>query len=240
MRLPLSAFRKTNLICALPKNAQKLHAFRRTFASVTDDKATLIVERKEGKHAGVVVIRMNRPETKNALSRAMLDHFLRALYELKFDRTARTLIIKSDVPGAFCAGADLKERRTMPAEEVPKFVDGLRGLMNSLAALPLPVIAAVDGFALGGGLEMALACDIRIASANAKMGLTETRLAIIPGAGGTQRLARVVGVAKTKELIFTAKMLTGTEAARIGLVNQVVESDPFAKALEIAEDILKT
>lgn len=128
----------------------------------------------------------------------------------------------------------------MPVEEVPKFVDRIRRLTADLANLPIPVIAAIDGFALGGGLEIALACDIRVATKDAKMGLTETKLAIIPGAGGTQRLTRAVGVSKAKELIFTAKMIDGAEAEKIGLVNQAVDdksSVPYA--IKIAEDILK-
>jgi methylglutaconyl-CoA hydratase len=107
---------------------------------------------------------MNRPETKNAFSRLMVDLYRKAIDELKFDKHVRAVIIKSDVPGAFCSGADLKERREMPVEEVPKFVYGLRQLTNDIASLPFPVIAAIEGFALGGGLELALACDIRVAS----------------------------------------------------------------------------
>jgi len=200
----------------------------------------LRIDRLKHKHEGIVQIRMNRPETKNAISKAMLDGFCKAVEELKFDKSARVLILRSDVPGAFCTGADLKERRTMPVEEVPKFVDRIRRLTADLASLPIPVIAAIDGFALGGGLEIALACDIRVATKDAKMGLTETKLAIIPGAGGTQRLTRAVGVSKAKELIFTAKMIDGTEAERIGLVTQAVDdksSVPYA--IKIAEDILK-
>uniref|UniRef100_A0AC35FL22 Uncharacterized protein n=1 Tax=Panagrolaimus sp. PS1159 TaxID=55785 RepID=A0AC35FL22_9BILA len=208
--------------------------------STTSEKPPLLVERLSKKHEGIVQIRMNRPQTKNAISKAMLETFCKAVEELKFDKSARVLIIRSDVPGAFCTGADLKERRTMPAEEVPKFVDRIRQLTSNLASLPIPVIAAIDGYALGGGLEIALACDILIATKDAKMGLTETKLAIIPGAGGTQRLSRAVGVSKAKELIFTAKMIDGIEAERIGLVSRAVDdksSVPYA--FEMAELILK-
>uniref|UniRef100_A0A914PCX7 Uncharacterized protein n=1 Tax=Panagrolaimus davidi TaxID=227884 RepID=A0A914PCX7_9BILA len=208
--------------------------------STTSEKPPLLIERLSKKHEGIVQIRMNRPQTKNAISKAMLESFCKAVEELKFDKSARVLIIRSDVPGAFCTGADLKERRTMPAEEVPKFVDRIRQLTSNLASLPIPVIAAIDGYALGGGLEIALACDILIATKDAKMGLTETKLAIIPGAGGTQRLTRAVGVSKAKELIFTAKMIDGIEAERIGLVSRAVDdksSVPYA--FEMAELILK-
>lgn len=137
------------------------------------------------------------------------------------------------------SGADLKERKLMSESEVPKFVDSLRGFMNELSALPIPVIAAIDGYALGGGLEIAMACDIRIASPTSMLGLTETKLAIIPGAGGTQRLPRLVGIAKAKEMIFSGKVLTGNEAADVGLVNQV-DQNPFEKCLSMAKAILKT
>ncbi|VDM63138.1 unnamed protein product [Angiostrongylus costaricensis] len=136
------------------------------------------------------------------------------------------------------AGADLNERKEMSVDEVPRFVDSLRSSFTELETLPQPVIAAIDGYALGGGLELALACDIRVASANAKVGLIETRLAIIPGAGGTQRLSRVVGISMAKELIFTGRVISGEEANRIGLVNHCTQSDAFAKAVDIAREIL--
>uniref|UniRef100_A0AC34Q8D5 Enoyl-CoA hydratase n=1 Tax=Panagrolaimus sp. JU765 TaxID=591449 RepID=A0AC34Q8D5_9BILA len=132
----------------------------RCFAAAPE--VPLRVDRLKQKHEGIVQIRMNRPETKNAISKAMLDAFSKTVEELKFDKTARVLILRSDVPGAFCTGADLKERKTMPVDEVPKFVDRIRRLTSDLANLPIPVIAAIDGYALGGGLEIALACDIRV------------------------------------------------------------------------------
>lgn len=113
-------------------------------------------------------------------------------------------------------GADLKERSTMSQEQVANFVTNLRSLLSRIYNLPIPVIAAIDGVALGGGLELALACDIRIANCNSKMGLVETKLAIIPGAGGTQRLTRIVGTAISKELIFTAKTIDGKRAHSLG------------------------
>ena len=130
----------------------------------------------------------------------------------------------------------------MTPEEVPAFVNRARGLMSELEALPQPVIAALDGVALGGGLEMALAADLRVASARARLGLTETRLAIIPGAGGTQRLPRLIGPAKAKELIFTARIVGGAEAAELGLVNRLAdgsaEDAAYEAALEMAVEIL--
>jgi len=131
----------------------------------------------------------------------------------------------------------------MPPEEVGPFVARLRGLVSSISDMPMPVIAAIDGAALGGGLEMALACDLRVASSEAKMGLVETRLAIIPGAGGTQRLPRLVGPAIAKELIFTARVIDGEEAGRIGLVNKAVPQNDdgdaaTSAALALAQEII--
>ena len=142
-------------------------------------------------------------------------------------------------PGTFCAGADLKERAKMRMEDVGRFVSMARNLVTDLHDLPVPTIAAIDGVALGGGLEVALACDMRIAGKTSKIGLVETRLAIIPGAGGTQRLPRLIGMAKAKELIFTARILNGEQSEEIGLVNYVVdENQAYNKALEIASEIL--
>ncbi|KAK3103239.1 hypothetical protein FSP39_017747, partial [Pinctada imbricata] len=140
-------------------------------------------------------------------------------------------------------GADLKERAKMTNEEVGPFVAGLRASVSEMANLPMPTLAAIDGFALGGGLEVALACDMRITSHNAKLGLVETRLAIIPGGGGTQRLARAIGPAKAKELIFAARVFDGSEAEKMGVVNHSVpqneEGDAaFQKSLELAREIL--
>ncbi|CEQ39337.1 SPOSA6832_00849 [Sporobolomyces salmonicolor] len=133
--------------------------------------------------------------------------------EVRFDGETRVLILRSAVPGAFCAGADLKERKTMSELEVARFLYNLRRLLSELESLPIPTIAAIDGPALGGGLELALACDLRVAAPSVtKIGLPETRLAIIPGAGGTQRLARLIGTSRAKDLIFTAKVMTAEEA----------------------------
>ena len=124
------------------------------------------------------------------------------------------------VPKAFCTGADLKERRNMPPAEVGPFVSSLRQMVRDFYELPVPTIAAIDGYALGGGLEFAMSADLRTVSDSAKVGLTETKLAIIPGGGGTQNISRLVGVAKAKELVFTGRMISGNEAERIGLVNK--------------------
>jgi len=126
---------------------------------------------------------------------------------------------------AFCAGADLKERADLNELQVKEFIFTIRNLFTSIEYLNKPVIAAINGVALGGGAELFLACDIRIAAMNASIGLTETRLAIIPGAGGTQRLPRLIGRGKAKELIFTGRRVDAREALQIGLVNQICENE---------------
>lgn len=163
--------------------------------------------------------------------------------QLRFEPVdrVRVVILKSNVQGAFCAGADLKERAQMTQAETAAFVHELRTTFTELENLPVPTIACINGAALGGGLELALACDIRIAERGPKvlLGLPETGLAIIPGAGGTQRLPRIIGVCKAKELVFTARKLNPDEAEKIGLVNYAVEPDQsYSKALEIATEII--
>lgn len=131
----------------------------------------------------------------------------------------------------------------MSPVEVKRFVNSLRQLVVNIENLPMPVVAAIDGAALGGGLELALACDLRTASASTKLGLVETRLAIMPGAGGTQRLPRIISPALAKELIFTARVFTGEEASKMGIVNYAVPQNDdndaaFQRALKLAEEIL--
>uniref|UniRef100_A0A8C6JM56 Uncharacterized protein n=1 Tax=Melopsittacus undulatus TaxID=13146 RepID=A0A8C6JM56_MELUD len=166
-----------------------------------------------------------------------------ALEQLRFDEKVRVVVFKSEVKGVFCAGADLKERAQMDDAEVGHFVKRLRNLMDEIAALPVPTIAAIDGYALGGGLELALACDLRVAASSAKMGLIETTRGLLPGAGGTQRLPRCVGIGLAKELIFTGRQIDGQQAASIGLVNHTVpqnnEGDAaYQRALTLAKEIL--
>ncbi|XP_023047105.1 methylglutaconyl-CoA hydratase, mitochondrial isoform X5 [Piliocolobus tephrosceles] len=140
-------------------------------------------------------------------------------------------------------GADLKERAKMSSSEVGPFVSKIRAVINDIANLPVPTIAAIDGLALGGGLELALACDIRVAASSAKMGLVETKLAIIPGGGGTQRLPRAIGMSLAKELIFSARVLDGQEAKAVGLISHVLEQNQegdaaYRKALDLAREFL--
>jgi methylglutaconyl-CoA hydratase len=196
----------------------------------------LRVERLGGEDQGIVLLGLNRPESKNALGRTLMDAFRQALTELRFDSSARVVILHSVVPGVFCAGADLKERASMKPAEVSAFVHGLRSAFTELEDLPMPTIAAIDGAALGGGLELALACDLRVLGADAKLGLPETSLAIIPGAGGTQRLPRLVGQSQAKALIFTGRRLNAEEALTLGLANHAV---PSGRALDRAKALAR-
>jgi enoyl-CoA hydratase/carnithine racemase len=177
----------------------------------------------------------------NSFNFAMLNALKDATEEIRFDPDVRVVIITGAGEKAFCSGADLKERATLSPMEVKKFIHTIRNLFTEIENLNKPVIAAVNGIALGGGTELSLACDIRIASKNAAMGLTETRLAIIPGAGGTQRLPRLIGRGPAKELIFTGRRVTAEEALNIGLVNRICESaDLIAEAVKMADMICET
>lgn len=171
----------------------------------------------------VAILTLNRPDAMNAINFDMLNAMKAEVESIRFNAGIRVVIITGAGEKAFCAGADLKERADMPEDRVRMFIYTIRRLFSDIESLSKPVIAAVNGLALGGGTEMTLACDIRIASMNASMGLTETRLAIIPGAGGTQRLPRLVGRGKAKELIFTGRRVDAKEALEIGLVNSVCE-----------------
>jgi enoyl-CoA hydratase/carnithine racemase len=196
---------------------------------------------KTEEHDSVVILTLNRPEVMNAFNFTLLHALKEKIEELRFRSEVRVVIITGAGEKAFCAGADLKERMTLSEIQVKEFIFTIRNLFTSIEYLNKPVIAAINGIALGGGTELALASDIRIASLNATMGLTETRLAIIPGAGGTQRLPRLVGRGKAKELIFTGKRVGAEEALQIGLVNQVCEPDVLLdRCKEMAQLICET
>lgn len=193
-------------------------------------------------HPGVTCLSLNRPESKNAISLTLLQQLQECLEIVRFDKSTRVLIVRSTTVGSFCAGADLSERRSMTPVQVTKFLSGLRDALGKLEKLPIPTIAAIDGPALGGGLELSLACDLRVAGYDVtKIGLPETRLGIIPGAGGTQRVSRILGPAKAKDLIFTARTLTAKEALEWGLVNYVsgISATAFDQALSLAASIVK-
>lgn len=173
------------------------------------------------RQGGVAVVIINRPERMNSLSRATLEAFGRIGQELHGDPSLRAIVVTGAGEKAFCAGADLKERKGMDENAVRDQVKMYRTHLGWLDTSSVPVIAAINGVALGGGLEVALMCDLRVAAEHAKLGLPETSIGIIPGAGGTQRLPRVVGEARAKELILLASRLTAAEALGMGLVNRV-------------------
>jgi len=201
------------------------------------NEQVLLVEEKDG----VAVLTLNRPQVMNSFNFPLLNALKEHVDALRFKTDIRVVIITGSGQKAFCAGADLKERATLDEQRVKEFIFTIRDLFTSIEYLNKPVIAAVNGVALGGGTELALACDIRIAASNASLGLTETRLAIIPGAGGTQRLPRLVGRGKAKELIFTGRRINAQEALQIGLVNQVYEKDLLmAECLKMAAMICET
>jgi len=172
---------------------------------------------------GVVIATINRAEKLNALNKGVFEDLKALVDVLESDKTARVLIITGTGEKAFCVGADLKERQGMNEKDVLVRLEWVKGIFLRLERLPIPVIAAINGTALGGGCELALACDLRVAAENAVIGLPEVDLGIIPGSGGTQRLARVVGQGRALEMILLAKRISAAEAMQIGLVNAVAK-----------------
>ena len=212
-----------------------LAAVLQDFPSLVPDQPELVTVERKG---DLVWLTINRPEVMNCLSFPTLRRFRTLLAELAEDLSIRCILIRGAGDKAFCAGADLKERKSMPLDLVPEFVKNIRRLMDDIEAMPQPTIAVVNGFAFGGGTEVMLACDLRVAAESARFGLTETALAIIPGAGGTQRLPRLIGKSRAKDLILTARLLDAQEAYMMGLVNRVAgEGALEAVAREVAEAI---
>jgi len=184
----------------------------------------------------IVTWTLQRPEALNAFNRPLLETLLAAVEAATRDRTVRCAIVTGSGTKAFSAGADLKERRGMTLDDTRDFVRLISRTFETVARTPFPTIAAVNGVAFGGGLELALACDLRVASDGAKLGLTEVSVGIMPGAGGTQRLPRLVGPARAKELILAARRIDSTEALAIGLVNRVA---PAATLLDVARGLAR-
>jgi 3-hydroxypropionyl-coenzyme A dehydratase len=170
----------------------------------------------------VAIIKINRPEALNSLNLEVIAELSRTIDIVGADDDIKVVIITGAGERSFCAGADIAYMVNIDPMKAEKYASSAQGVLNKIEKLEKPVIAAVNGFALGGGCELALVCDIRVASSNAKLGQPEVTIGIPPGWGGTQRLTRIVGPAKAKELIFTGKMVTAEEAAHIGLVNKFI------------------
>ncbi|WP_066295046.1 enoyl-CoA hydratase-related protein [Bacillus sp. FJAT-29937] len=196
---------------------------------------SIMVEMKE--HIAVVTI--NRSEALNAFNYDTLMELQKAVESIRINPDVRVVIFTGSGEKAFSVGADLKERKTLSDVEVRRNIYKIGEVFSLIDELPQPTIAAINGFAFGGGMELALSCDFRIAVSGTSMGLTETSLAIIPGAGGTQRLPRLIGQANAMELILTAKRLSSDEALEYGLLNKVVDRDRLLNAcFELANQML--
>lgn len=188
---------------------------------------------------GIAFITLNRPEQLNCFDFDTLDKLEKLIEEIKLNKGIRVVIITGAGDKAFSVGADLKERRKLNEQEVRRNVYKIRDVFTKIEELPQPTIAAINGYAFGGGLELALACDFRYAARNAKVGLTEVSLAIIPGAGGTQRLSRLIGASRAKELILTARKIDAQSAFDLGIVSKVIEQEELMNsAMSLAEEIL--
>ncbi|GJD66030.1 enoyl-CoA hydratase/isomerase family protein [Methylobacterium frigidaeris] len=181
------------------------------------------------------LLTLNRPEALNALSFAILREIGQALDEVA-TWPVRALLVAGAGGKAFCAGADIKELRDRPLLETKRGAEFGQGVFEKITRLPMASVAAIGGFAFGGGLELALACTFRLATPNARMGLPEIKLGLIPGYGGTQRLPRIVGEARALEMIMTGRTVGAEEAERIGLVNRLVEGDPVEAATAFARE----
>ncbi|MCO7122987.1 enoyl-CoA hydratase-related protein [Ihubacter massiliensis] len=194
--------------------------------------AQVLLKREEN----IAIIRVNRPEALNALSRSIIDEMDELVEEVMKDKEIRCLILHSEKN--FAAGADIKKMVECNEEEARAFL--FSPTYNKIADLSIPVIAAIEGYALGGGMELAMTADIRIAGEGAKMGFPEITLGIMPGAGGTIRVPRIIGEARAKELIFTGDVITAQKALSMGLVNRVAEDDHVLdEAMKLAKKLAK-
>ncbi len=192
------------------------------------------------KSEGIATVTLNRPEALNAFSKEVIEEVLTAIEDIKADETIRVVVLTGAGEKAFSAGADIKAMKGINALKARKLSLMGEKLCVSLENLEKPVIAALNGYALGGGLEVAMSCDLRIASEDSRMGQTEINIGLIPGWGGTQRLTRLIGSTKTKEMVFTGKMIDAKTAEQLGIINMAVPADKFretvhAFALDLAQ-----
>lgn len=189
------------------------------------------------RHGSIALFRLEREARMNAFDDALVSALERALHEAAADPELRALVITGS-GRAFCAGADLKQRSTMSDDQVRAFLDALRRVFDRVDAFPRPVIAAINGLALGGGLELALACDFRVLAHGAQVGLSEIALAVLPGAGGTQRLPRLIGEARAKEVILLGERIDASRALAWGLVHRTAD-DALQEAMKLAETLAR-
>jgi len=198
--------------------------------------ATLMKFEKVEKH--IALITLNRPKAANSLSKALLQELDNIIDQVNQDKSIYCTIITGAGDKVFSAGADLKERKGMNDEEVISAVRYIGQTIDRIEKMDMPVIAMINGAAYGGGLELALACDFRLSANDVKLGLTEASLAIIPGAGGTQRLPRIIGESQAKRLIFTAQPIDASEALNIGIVEQITDKDAlYDVSINLAKEI---
>jgi len=195
---------------------------------MTEDKRFIVY----GKQEQVATITLNRPKALNALNTALLTELKDTLEDAEADAAVRVIVITGAGDKAFCAGADVAEVRDKNPEEARLWSRWVQGILTFIEQIRKPVIAKIHGFCLGGGLELAMACDCRIASENAIFGQPEVNLAIIPGGGGTQRLPRLIGKTKAMELLMTGEQIDAAEALRLRLVNTVVPADELDRAVD--------
>jgi enoyl-CoA hydratase/carnithine racemase len=186
----------------------------------------------------MAILTLNRPDALNAISRELAADLLETSAKLVDQRGVRVVIVTGAGERAFCAGADLKERRILSAREKAEHTMAIEAAAEALAALPMPTIAAIHGYALAGGAELAIACDLRVAAETATFGFPEVKIGIFPGAGGALRLPRIVGDGAARDLLYTGRQIDAAEALRIGLVDRLVPAETVkASARELAEVI---
>jgi enoyl-CoA hydratase len=183
------------------------------------------------KSEGIATITLNRPDALNAFNKEVINEILQALEDIKSDESIRVVILTGAGGKAFSAGADIKTMKGMNSLKARELSLMGEKLCYALENLERPVIAAINGYAVGGGLEVAMACDLRIAVENARMGQTEINIGLIPGWGGTQRLTRLIGKTKAKELVFSGKMIDAKTAEQLGILNSVVPADKFRETV---------
>lgn len=203
----------------------------------TGPRGPLRLQRHDG---GVAELVLDRPDALNAVSTDMARALVAATRELADDPTVRAVVVSSSSARAFCVGADLKERNTFTDDDLRRQREVTRRAYGGVLALPMPVVAAVEGYALGGGLEIALSCDIVVADGTAVLGLPEVSVGVIPGGGGTQLLTRRIGWSRAADLVFTARRLDVAEAYRLGVVDRAVDDGTArATALDLASTIAR-